>query len=157
FHHGTAEHDTPAAIMQAVNDDFRSIFGTRSFMTAMCLALEPEIGRAAIVGAGHPPLLISRHSGEVELIASGVPPLGLIERPQFTETVISVGLNDTFLLYTDGLFGSPDSKNRRLTPEMVGKLMEPNAPTAEVFLAKILDQIAPGDAKSRLPDDVAAV
>src|SRR5438876_9827728 len=40
FHHGTTERDTPAAIMQGVNSDFRSIFGARSFMTAMCVALE---------------------------------------------------------------------------------------------------------------------
>src|SRR5882724_11465806 len=39
FHHGTTERDTPAAIMQGVNSDFRSIFGARSFMTAMCVAL----------------------------------------------------------------------------------------------------------------------
>src|SRR5205823_12493440 len=38
FHHGSVEHDTPARIMEAVNNDFRSIFGARSFMTAMCVA-----------------------------------------------------------------------------------------------------------------------
>ena len=41
FHHGSLEHTTPAAIMEAVNDDFRSIFGVRLLMTAMCVALEP--------------------------------------------------------------------------------------------------------------------
>ena len=32
---------SPAEIMEAVNNDFRSIFGARSFMTAMCVALDP--------------------------------------------------------------------------------------------------------------------
>ncbi len=41
FHHGSVEHDTPAAIMRAVNNDLRGIFGGRSFMTAMCVALDP--------------------------------------------------------------------------------------------------------------------
>src|SRR5213593_3343071 len=36
FHHGSAEHDAPATVMETVNNDFRSIFGARSFMTAMC-------------------------------------------------------------------------------------------------------------------------
>jgi Response regulators consisting of a CheY-like receiver domain and a winged-helix DNA-binding domain len=40
FHHGSAENDTPATVMEAVNNDFRSIFGARSFMTAMCIALD---------------------------------------------------------------------------------------------------------------------
>src|SRR5258705_12649082 len=35
FHHGTTEHNSPREIMEAVNNDFRTIFGARSFMTAM--------------------------------------------------------------------------------------------------------------------------
>src|SRR5438034_8264946 len=83
FHHGSVEHDAPASVMEAVNHDFRSIFGARSFMTAMCVAVDPATGRASVVGAGHPPLLIARRSGATEAIASVVPPLGLIEHPEF--------------------------------------------------------------------------
>src|SRR5881398_1976347 len=84
FHHGNVENDTPARVMEAVNNDFRSIFGARSFMTAMCIALDPVTGRASVVGAGHPPLLMARRSGGTESIASIAPPLGLIEHPRFT-------------------------------------------------------------------------
>src|ERR1700719_2129034 len=42
FHHGATEQAAPVDIMQAVNHDFRTIFGTRSFMTAMCVALDPS-------------------------------------------------------------------------------------------------------------------
>src|SRR2546423_734470 len=139
FHHGTTERDTPAAIMQGVNSDFRSIFGARSFMTAMCVALETETGRASVVGAGHPPLLIARKSGPVELIASTVPPLGLIERPQFVETVVTLAPDETFLLYTDGLFGLGDGKRRRLTPEILAKKVDCGAPTAEALLMRLLN------------------
>src|SRR5438046_8785408 len=78
FQHGSVENDTPARVMEAVNNDFRSIFGARSFMTAMCIALDPVTGRASVVGAGHPPLLMARRSGGTESIASIAPPLGLI-------------------------------------------------------------------------------
>src|SRR6266481_3416529 len=60
FHHGNVEQDTPVTMMEAVNHDFRSIFGSRSFMTAMCVALDPATGSASVVGAGHPPLLVMR-------------------------------------------------------------------------------------------------
>jgi len=33
FHHGSVEHETTTAIMEAVNNDFRGIFAGRSFMT----------------------------------------------------------------------------------------------------------------------------
>jgi len=112
FNHGTAEHDSPASIMQAINNDFRGIFGARSFMTAMCVALEPESGRASVVGAGHPPLLLTHKTGGTELVPSVTPPLGLIERPEFHETIIDLAAGDAFILYTDGLFGGADAKAR---------------------------------------------
>src|SRR5438067_3163734 len=70
FHHANIEHAAPAALMKAVNNDFRSIFGARSFMTAMCVALDPGSGRASVVGAGHPPLLIRRSDQRIDSVSS---------------------------------------------------------------------------------------
>ncbi len=92
FHHGKVEHNSPASVMEAVNNDFRSIFGGRSFMTAMCVALNHTNGSALAVGAGHPPLLIVRHNGATESIPSVAPPLGLIERSEFVETPLDFKL-----------------------------------------------------------------
>ena len=73
-------------------NDFRSIFGARSFMTAMCVALDPATGRASVVGAGHPPLLVQRKNGKTETIFSSAPPLGLAaaEKISFDETEVEL-------------------------------------------------------------------
>ncbi len=157
FHHGSVEHDAPATVMERVNSDFRSIFGARSFMTAMCVALDPASGHASVVGAGHPPLLVIRDNGATESIASIAPPLGLIERPEFTETVIGFEAGDAFLLYTDGLFGSAKDERRRLTPQRLEKMLDHSAPSAEALLKGILTQVAPDNAGDPLPDDMAAL
>jgi sigma-B regulation protein RsbU (phosphoserine phosphatase) len=157
FHHGSVEHDAPATVMERVNSDFRSIFGARSFMTAMCVALDPASGHASVVGAGHPPLLVIRDNGATESIASIAPPLGLIERPEFTETVIGFEAGDAFLLYTDGLFGSAKGERRRLTPQRLEKMLDHSAPSAEALLKEILTQVAPDNAGDALPDDMAAL
>jgi len=157
FHHGSVEHDAPATVMERVNSDFRSIFGARSFMTAMCVALDPASGHASVVGAGHPPLLVIRDNGATESIASIAPPLGLIERPEFTETVIGFEAGDAFLLYTDGLFGSAKDERHRLTPQRLEKMLDHSAPSAEALLKGILTQVAPGNAGDPLPDDMAAL
>jgi phosphoserine phosphatase RsbU/P len=154
FHHGSVEHNTPARIMEAVNHDFRSIFGARSFMTAMCVAVDPESGIASIVGAGHPPLLVVRHDSATESIASIAPPLGLLEHPEFRETRIDLESGDAFLLYTDGLFGSA---RHRLTPESLEKMLDHSAVSAEALLKGILDRAAPDEASDGSPDDVAAL
>jgi len=157
FHHGSVEHDAPASVMEAVNHDFRSIFGARSFMTAMCVAVDPATGRASVVGAGHPPLLIARRSGATETIASVAPPLGLIEHPEFTETIVDLKPGDSFLLYTDGLFGSRKGKQPRLTPQRLEKMLDHTAPSAEALLGRILTEAAPAKGEEALPDDLAAL
>jgi len=157
FHHGSMEHEAPTSVMEAVNHDFRSIFGARSFMTAMCVALNPATGRASVVGAGHPPLLVVRHNGATESIASITAPLGLIEHPEFTETPIDFESGDTFLLYTDGLLGWPKNGQRRLTPGQLEKMLDPSTPSAEVLLEGILRQAAPNNGENALPDDLTAL
>ena len=157
FHHGSVEHDGPARIMEAVNNDFRRVFGARSFMTAMCVAVDPATGRATVVGAGHPPVLIARRSGGTESIASVAPPLGLIEHPEFTETIVDLDSGDAFLLYTDGLFGAAKGERLRLTPKRLEKMLDHSAPNAEALLKGILNQAVPENSDDSLPDDVAAL
>src|SRR5216110_3948932 len=157
FHHGSVEHDGPARVMEAVNNDFRRVFGARSFMTAMCVAVDPVTGRATVVGAGHPPLLVVRHDSATESISSVAPPLGLIEHPEFTETIVDLDSGDAFLLYTDGLFGAARGEQPRLTPKRLEKMLDHSAPNAEALLKGILNQAVPENSNDSLPDDVAAL
>ncbi|MEP6603917.1 MAG: SpoIIE family protein phosphatase [Spartobacteria bacterium] len=157
FHHGSAEHAAPAAIMDAVNNDFRGIFGARQFMTAMCVALDQKTGKASVLGAGHPPLLVVRADGGHELIRSTAPPLGLADRSQFTEKIVDLAKGDLFVLYTDGLYGGSKGGGARLTPEQLGILIDINAPTAEALLMQCLKQVAPFDENGSASDDIAAI
>jgi sigma-B regulation protein RsbU (phosphoserine phosphatase) len=157
FHHGSVEHNQPAAIMRAVNDDFRSIFGARSFMTAMCVALDPATGRCSVVGAGHPPLLVTRRNGATESIPSSSPPLGLVERTDFAETDVDLARGDAFFLYTDGLYGAEHKTSPRLTASKLAELLQPAAPDAQALLNRLLAQVIDGHGDKPLPDDVAAI
>ncbi|MBA3961481.1 MAG: SpoIIE family protein phosphatase [Chthoniobacterales bacterium] len=156
FHHGSVEHLHPAKIMEAVNNDFRSIFGARSFMTAMCVALDPATGRGQVAGAGHPPLLLTRAAGVSEMISSSAPPLGLLEKSEFAETEIMLQPGDGFLLYTDGLYGSSPNELDRWTPERLRASLARDAESAQSMLAQIMRRVAP-DVGGTLPDDVTAV
>src|SRR6267154_1590024 len=157
FHHGSMDHDSPASLMEAVDNDFRSTFGARSFMTAMCVALDPATGQAQVVGAGHPSLLVVHHNGTIESIASVAPPLGMIKRTAFTETAIDLEPGDAFLLYTDGLFRWAKDERHRVTPEQLEKALHHSAPSAEALLKRIVAQTAPTHSAKTAPDDVAAI
>lgn len=156
FHHGSVEHSQPAKIMEAVNNDFRSIFGARSFMTAMCVALDATSGRASVVGAGHPPLLVTRRGAAAEQVRSGAPPLGLLEHSDFEEIAIELQPGDGFFLYTDGLYGSSKREGEGWTPERLQALLASDEPNAQARLGSVLRRAAP-DSGVPLPDDLAAV
>jgi sigma-B regulation protein RsbU (phosphoserine phosphatase) len=157
FHHGSIEHSRPAEIMRAVNSDFRSIFGARNFMTAMCVALDAKSGRATIVGAGHPPLLVARREGKTEAISSSAPPLGLVENGKFEETNVELARGDAFFLYTDGLYGPEHSEALRLTPARLGEMLQPASENAQALLNRVIAQAMNGNGDKPMPDDVAAM
>ncbi|PYI73628.1 MAG: hypothetical protein DMF08_02910 [Verrucomicrobia bacterium] len=157
FHHGSMDHDSPASLMEAVDTDFRSIFGARSFMTAMCVALDLATGQGQVVGAGHPPLLLVRRDGTTKSITSVAPPLGMIKRTAFTETPIALEPGDTFLLYTDGLLRWTKDERHRVTPEQLEKILDHSAPSAEALLKRIVTETAPANSANTAPDDMAAV
>jgi len=156
FHHGHEEHDHPAKIMEAVNNDLRGIFAGRSFMSAMCVALDPKTGEASVVGAGHPPLLVTRFGRGTEAVPSSAPPLGLVEQSQFSETVLQLNPGDAFTLYTDGFFGVTTNGRPRTTPTQLAGMVNPFASSADALLELMLKAAAP-DASETPPDDVAAV
>ncbi len=157
FHHASVENDAPVEIMQAVDRDFRSVLGARAFMTAMCVALDPQSGDASIVGAGHPPLLIARRDGTTEAIASESPPLGLVTASNFRETSLRLGTGDLFLLYTDGLYASANGNLRRLTPDHLAQRLRAATGDAEALLRSLLHDVMPEENGRALADDVAAL
>jgi sigma-B regulation protein RsbU (phosphoserine phosphatase) len=157
FHHGSMDHDSPASLMEAVDNDFRSTFGARSFMTAMCVALDPATGQAQVVGAGHPPLLVFRHEGVTESIASVAPPLGMIKRTEFNETPIALEPGDAFLLYTDGLFRWTKDERYRVTAKQLENVLDHSVTSAEAVLNRIVAQTVPENSAKTAPDDVAAI
>jgi phosphoserine phosphatase RsbU/P len=157
FHHGTAENNQPVEIMEAVNNDFRSIFGARSFMTAMCVAVDATNGRASVVGAGHPPLLVARAGGRTESIPSSAPPLGLLERSNFVETIVDLEPGDAFLLYTDGIYGSAHGENPQLSAKRLAETLQPMAETAQALLDRVANCSGTRDNGEEPPDDVAAI
>jgi len=124
----------------------------------MCVALDPQTGAATVVGAGHPPLLVARHEGKIESIASASPPLGLIARSSFSETPMQFGSGDLFLLYTDGLYGSSNGEHRhRLEPAILAKRLRSAPPDAESLLQHLLRDAVPANADFAPADDIAAL
>jgi len=91
--------DTAAAVDAVIAQEF----GPERFATGVLASLDTSTGRLRWVNAGHPPPLVLRDSGLVQVAACPPDlPLGLQEvKPQTCETALQPG--DRVLLYTDGI------------------------------------------------------
>lgn len=157
FRHAVSEADSPCSILRAVNADFFAILRGKSFMTAACMIVHPDSGEITFSGAGHPPLLIMRKSGEVDELASHGPPIGILARQESGESRAKLEVGDFALLYTDGLYSMMDATGERMTPKQVPALLPKNAISAEDYLNQTLNAVTVLAQGESLTDDLAAV
>jgi GAF domain-containing protein len=91
----------------AAEDDDDAVAG---FATALCARLERLDGpdgrshlRASVVNAGHPPPVILRHDGRVELLDHHGPALGVFDDVTYEAEVRELDEHDLLICYTDGV------------------------------------------------------
>ena len=76
----------------------------------LCTAVHGELEQApegffaaSLAVAGHPPPLIIRSSGDVEMVPTGGPLLGAVADASFTTSTICLDRHDAVVLYSDGV------------------------------------------------------
>lgn len=111
-------------VFERVNDELVSdVVGSNMFVTAVCCILDTQKSQLTIANAGHPPVLYIRASGEIELIKSPGPALGLYPDAVFAERTLTLDDGDNVLLYTDGLFSLDEDESIRMEA-IASKLQE---------------------------------
>jgi len=93
----------PAAALQAVNRDLCNAKSALPLTTLFLARLDPSTGEISYCNAGHPPSLLLRREGPVELLGEGGPVLGAIAEASFTNGEASLQPGDTLLGYSDGI------------------------------------------------------
>lgn len=160
FRHAVLEGGSPPEVIQYVNREFRAIFKGRAFMTAACLVIEPGDGDVVFCGAGHPPLLVARRSGDVDELLSSGPPLGLTPEMRCDERAHTLAPGDALLLYTDGLYEVSDGDGHRLTQADLRESLPPPPPSprassAQSWLSEIVGNAMAHARGLPLQDDIA--
>jgi sigma-B regulation protein RsbU (phosphoserine phosphatase) len=157
FQHAAAASSTAAEILSLVNSEFWSVFRGRSFMTACCVVTD-RAGNVSFAGAGHPPLLVRRTTGEVESVSSQGTMLGVLPAMKIEQAELQLAPGEVVLLYTDGLFGlrKKQDKELRYTWQTVAKALGKAVPR-EGFLHEFASTLAGQARTETFDDDVAAI
>lgn len=73
------------------------------FATAFLAVLDPKTGRFTYSSAGHPPAMVRRADGNVDLLNSGSFPIGVANRAEYVLYESSLAAGDQLVCYTDGI------------------------------------------------------
>lgn len=98
-------------ILRRANRFFHESVEDGKFVTLFYSVLDVPSRRLIYVNAGHPPPVILRHNGDVELMEEGGVPLGLFEDPHYREGFAHLGQGDVLALYTDGITEAADAQD----------------------------------------------
>jgi serine phosphatase RsbU (regulator of sigma subunit) len=147
---------SPAQVLGAVNEVMLGHALSQRFATVVlvCLDLTVEPVRAVLAGAGHPPPVLLRASGNTN--CPNVPGTMLGVRPGSNAADLELELEpgSTLVLYTDGLLdaGAP---RRGLSPGELCSLLSAHAGAAPQLIVQQLERVALSSGAGRLRDDVA--
>src|SRR6201994_3135846 len=98
------ELDGPAAIIKDLDQVFRQITGTATFVTMFYARFDQTAKTLEYANGGHnPPLLIRANNGDAMELEAGGPILGILKDPQYSNTVVALNPGDILTLFTDGV------------------------------------------------------
>ncbi|HSG99182.1 MAG TPA: PP2C family protein-serine/threonine phosphatase, partial [candidate division Zixibacteria bacterium] len=87
------------------------------YVTAVYGALDIAHHHYHYSNAGHNPPILMRASGEIELLQTGGPPIGIVADTEYEEATVSLGPGDVLFAYTDGVTEAENSDGEQFGEE----------------------------------------
>jgi sigma-B regulation protein RsbU (phosphoserine phosphatase) len=96
---------SPQRLLTTLHETLMVAESHGEFCTVCCALLQPSTNGAllSIACGGHPPPIIRRADGTIELTAASGPLLGMPVELAFVEQSLDLAPGDLFVLYTDGV------------------------------------------------------
>jgi sigma-B regulation protein RsbU (phosphoserine phosphatase) len=154
----TAVNTDPEAIVGAINRDIARLSGVEPLSTLFVARLDWNSGRLDYCSAGHPPALLLRADGRLELLSDGGPVLGAVPVAVFDRGSVTLGGGDMLLACSDGILESfneaeQEFGNMRLQTE----LRRAQGGSAESVLFSVLGAVQDFASPRPLTDDMTLV
>ena len=123
FRSASTRENSPACIMQSINEPLCQLNETNMFVTFFIGVLDLTSGRLRYCDAGHDrPLLVGE--GVEELQAEPNMPIGIFDTLTFEEQEIQIPPKTTIFLYTDGLTEAKDKQHMQFTLKRVKDVLK---------------------------------
>lgn len=150
----TAVSTDPEVIVRGINRDIARLSAVEPLSTLFVARLTKS-GRLDYTSAGHPPALLLRRDGPLELLSDGGPVLGVVPAAVFERGTVKLRGGDLLLACSDGILESfneaeQEFGNMRLQTE----LRRAQGGSAEAVLFSVLGAVQDFAAPHPLTDDM---
>jgi serine phosphatase RsbU (regulator of sigma subunit) len=99
---------SPAAWMKALNEELGDNLTTGHYVTAFAASIDLESLEMRFCSAGHPNQLLMRADGNAQELGTMGFFLGMVQGVDYEEKSLVLESGDTVVLFTDGVFESPN-------------------------------------------------
>lgn len=154
----TATSSDPEAIVAAVNRDIARFAGVEPLSSLFVARLDPSSGKLDYCSAGHPPALLLRRDGILELLSDGGPVLGAVPHAAFDRGSGQLDIGDLLLACSDGILESFNEAEQEFgAMRLQTELRRAQGGSAESVLFSVLGAVQDFAAPRPLTDDMTLV
>ena len=154
----TAANSDPETIVAGVNREMEWLSAVEPLSTLFVARLDPNSGRLDYSSAGHPPALLLREQGNLELLSDGGPVLGVVPAAVFDRGSVQLDSGDLLLACSDGILESFNEADQEFgSQRLEAELRRAQGGSAEAVLFSVLGAVQDFAAPRPLTDDMTLV
>ncbi|MFW6139123.1 MAG: SpoIIE family protein phosphatase [Spirochaetota bacterium] len=160
FNNFAAEVDSPAKVLDQINQEYCRVIQTGDYVTAFYAVFDPVNKKVTYSGAGHPrPLVFHKRKNQLDFLSSEGFFLGMFEGAEYTDKTTDFLGGDRYLIYTDGIIEAySEQQNRQFgTKRLVTSFDKHKNQNINSMLECIIGDVKDFMCKSKFYDDLAMV
>ncbi len=147
----------PGSVLRRLHDLVAQTSRRRMLVTVTVVLLDRAKKRATIASAGHPPVILRRADGSVELINLYAPPLGVRLPVTIPQTDLAIAAGDIFVLHSDGVYETRNAAGESYGLDRLATVVRDHDGTAESLRDAILADVERFRGSELQDDDVTVV
>lgn len=134
IHGQVAARSSLDEVVRSVNQYLADNTPANRFVTLFVAELDPRTGELKYINAGHNPPLIGRMSGNIEQLASGGFPLGILPSAEFEVGETQLQPGESLVIYSDGVSEANNIKEEEFGMERLMDVVRRNLPSSAAGL-----------------------
>ena len=144
--------------MKIGNELNRIVKGAESFAAGVCGLVSVDRREVSFAGAGNPPALLIRATGEFEQIECSGLPFGVMEDAPYDEVKLECSPGDRLLFFSDGVIEIHNAEDRLLGIDgLIAILKKQGYPASGIQISAIEEELLKYSNAVRLEDDLTLI